>query len=41
MEEDRTARKGWFYVVVLVHGPNKSGEALSEPPFPASEAATS
>jgi hypothetical protein len=41
MEEDRPARKAWFYAMVIVHGPNKSSESPSEHPFPASEASIS
>jgi hypothetical protein len=37
-EDGRPARKAWFYVMVLVHGPNKSSEWLSEYLFPALEA---
>jgi hypothetical protein len=39
--EGRPAREACFYVMMLVHGPDKSSEAPSERPFPAVEASIS
>jgi hypothetical protein len=40
-EESRPARAACLYVMRSAHGPDKSGETLSERPFPASEASIS
>ncbi len=40
-EVSRTAREAWLYLMESAHGPNKSSESPSEPPFPALEASIS